>query len=49
METLTKTGADENWADSLPKELGELDPVQAGALVKFCLTIFNLNEFEYVD
>ena len=49
METLAKTGADENWADSLPKELGELDRVQAGALVKFCLTIFNLNEFEYVD
>ena len=49
MEKLAHVGTGENWSDSLPKELSELDQAQAGALVKFCLTLFNLNEFEYVD
>ncbi len=49
METLTNTGSDENWAETLPKELAGLSRAQAGALVKLCLTLFNLNEFEYVD
>jgi len=49
METLANRGTDENWADSLPKELARLNRGQAGALVKLCLTLFNLNEFVYID
>lgn len=44
METLANAGTDENWADALPKELAGLHKGQAGALVKLCLTLFNLNE-----
>src|SRR5262249_33199468 len=40
METLTNTGSDENWAETLPKELARLDRAQAAALVKLCLTLF---------
>jgi hypothetical protein len=35
-------------ADS-PKELAQLNPARAEALAQFCLTMFNLNEFVYVD
>jgi len=49
METLANRGTDENWADSFPKELARLNRSQAGALVKLCLTLFNLNEFVYID
>jgi len=49
MEALASSGSDENWSDGLPKELAGLNRNQAGALVKLCLTLFNLNEFEYVD
>jgi len=35
-------------ADS-PKELAQLNPARAEALTQFCLTMFNLNEFVYVD
>src|SRR5262249_46767340 len=49
MEKLARVGADENWSQEFPKELAQLDRSRAGALVKFCLTLFNLNEFEYVD
>jgi hypothetical protein len=49
MKTLANAGTDENWVDVLPKELATLDKGQAKALVKLCLTLFNLNEFVYVD
>jgi hypothetical protein len=49
MEKLVRVGKDEDWSQGLPKELAQLDHARAGALVKFCLTLFNLNEFEYVD
>jgi hypothetical protein len=49
METLERAGADEKWGDALPKELLGLDRSQAEALVKLCLSLFNLNEFVYVD
>ena len=32
-----------------PPELAELSPAEAVALTEFCLTLFNLNEFVYVD
>jgi Protein of unknown function (DUF1553) len=35
-----------NW---LPESLHTVSPARAEALAKFCLTIFNLNEFLYVD
>jgi hypothetical protein len=49
MGTLVDAGTGENWADGLPQELAGLDKGQAGALVKLCLTLFNLNEFAYID
>ena len=49
IKTLANAGTDENWVDALPKELVALDKGQAGALVKLCLTLFNLNEFVYID
>jgi hypothetical protein len=33
----------------LPAELAALGPDRAGGLVAFCLTLFNLNEFAFVD
>ena len=35
--------------DGLPPELAALPTAQAAALTKYCLAIFNLNEFIYVD
>ena len=32
-----------------PATLAKLPPADAAALTKICLTIFNLNEFVYVD
>jgi hypothetical protein len=32
-----------------PAELASLPPAQAAALTKFCLALFNLNEFIYID
>jgi hypothetical protein len=43
---------DETKALSLkeaPPELAKLPPARAAALTKFCLALFNLNEFIYVD
>jgi len=43
---------DEAKAQSLkdaPPELAKLAPARAAALTKFCLALFNLNEFVYVD
>jgi Protein of unknown function (DUF1553)/Protein of unknown function (DUF1549)/Planctomycete cytochrome C len=41
-----KNGETLNW---LPEQLRTISPARAEALAKFCLTIFNLNEFLYVD
>jgi cytochrome c553 len=49
MQALATTGSDESWSEGFPKELGGLNQNQAGALIKLCLTLFNLNEFEYID
>ena len=43
---------DETKTQSLkdaPPELAKLAPARAAALTKFCLALFNLNEFVYVD
>jgi hypothetical protein len=32
-----------------PAELASLPPARAAALTKFCLALFNLNEFTYID
>jgi len=49
MQTLATANSDENWSEGFPKELAGLNQNQAAALVKLCLTLFNLNEFEYID
>ena len=49
MTTLKSSSTDDGWAERLPTELARLDRGQAGALVKLCLTLFNLNEFAYID
>jgi hypothetical protein len=41
-----KNGESLNW---LPEQLRTISPARAEALAKLCLTIFNLNEFLYVD
>ena len=41
-----KKEKDVNW---LPEQLRTISPARAEALAKLCLTIFNLNEFLYVD
>jgi hypothetical protein len=35
--------------DPLPEELAKLGDARAEALTKLCLTIFNLDEFIYID
>jgi len=35
--------------DDPPSALAALTPAQAGSLVKLCLTVYNLNEFTFVD
>ena len=45
LETLAPAAA----IEKPPAELAKLKPARAAALAKFCLTIFNLNEFLYVD
>ncbi|MEZ6072839.1 MAG: hypothetical protein R3C10_21900 [Pirellulales bacterium] len=46
------TFADDSSAapfDELPESLRALPPERAAALVKFCLGVYNLNEFTFVD
>ena len=35
--------------DNLPEALSKLPPLKAAALANFCLALFNLNEFAFVD
>ena len=44
---LQNTG--EQDRDSLSKELADLGPQRAAALTQLCLTVYNLNEFVYID
>ena len=45
--TLNKSQADET--SSLPKDLARLGPQKAGALTRFCLNLFNRDEFLQID
>ena len=45
--TLNKSQADET--SSLPKDLARLGPQKAGALTRFCLNLFNRDEFLRID
>jgi hypothetical protein len=50
MEKLAGLGGTKRDAgDPLPEELVKLGDARAEALTKFCLMIFNLNEFIYID
>jgi Protein of unknown function (DUF1553)/Protein of unknown function (DUF1549)/Planctomycete cytochrome C len=45
----THDGKKEEPVNWLPEQLRTISPARAEALAKLCLTIFNLNEFLYVD
>jgi len=47
--SLTATSAQSKLPEDLPPALAAMTPSRAAALAKFCLTLFNLNEFAYVD
>lgn len=49
---LLGSGSPEGWKerpDNLPASLEGIDPAAARALTELCLTVFNLNEFLFVD
>jgi len=48
LEKLTRQARSKLKADS-PSEIATLEPAVAAGLVQLCLTIFNLNEFIFVD
>ncbi len=49
IETLANRSAETRPLENLPAMLAGLSPNQVAALTGFCLAIFNLNEFMYVD
>jgi hypothetical protein len=49
IQTLARGSADPKPPDNLPPMLASLSPKQVAALTDFCLAIFSLNEFVYVD
>ena len=49
MNQLRETDPDAPQLEGLPEELAKLDATTSVALTKFCLAMFNLNEFNYVD
>ena len=49
LHTLSRQEGGKQESDSLPQELATLGPQRAAALTQLCLTIFNLNEFVYID
>jgi hypothetical protein len=48
LEKLKEQARSKLKADS-PSEIASLEPALAAGLVQLCLTIFNLNEFIFVD
>ena len=49
---LLGSASPEGWKerpDKLPASLESIDPAAAQALTELCLTVFNLNEFLFVD
>jgi len=49
INTLASNTSSRPDGDPLDPVLAELGPARASALIQFCLTIFNLNEFVYID
>ena len=49
MKALYNQATSRNAGDVPPKEFENLDPAQVTALTELCLTVFNLNEFAYID
>jgi hypothetical protein len=49
LDALTATSARGTLPHNMPQELAALPPARAAALSKLCLTLFNLQEFLYVD
>jgi hypothetical protein len=49
MKGLASDSPAKSGGDALPKEFEKEDPAQMHALTELCLTILNLNEFEYID
>jgi hypothetical protein len=49
LDALTKTSAAGHIPDKMPASLSALPPARAAALSKLCLSLFNLQEFMYVD
>ena len=49
LDSLAANGASNPSAESLPEGLAKLGAARASALTQLCLTVFNLNEFIYVD
>jgi hypothetical protein len=49
LDALTKTSAQGHIPAKMPASLSALPPARAAALSKLCLSLFNLQEFMYVD
>jgi hypothetical protein len=49
IDTLERDGGKAMRLKDGPAELAALPPARAAALTKFCLALFNLNEFTYID
>src|SRR5262245_53725654 len=49
LDTLAANGGGTPSGQSLPEGLAKLGPARASALTQLCLTVFNLNEFIYID
>ena len=49
IESLTNSSAHTKLLENSGPVLAKLAPARAAALAKFCLTVFNLSEFSYVD
>lgn len=49
IDTLERDGSKTMLLKDAPVELATLPPARAAALTKFCLALFNLNEFIYID
>ncbi len=49
LDSLAEKGAEAKDVAELPPALAKLLPAQAMAMTKLCVTLFNLNEFLYID
>jgi hypothetical protein len=49
LEKLAKQAREKTFKESLPPEMAAIEPAQARALIQLCLTVFNMNEFIFID